>query len=385
MGATATQLSTSISNGAAYTYALDEVINPVAIRITFTQQGGTSSGYCVGLYEVECMTYAASMEYNTSADLSAITVDGTAIDGFAADTLAYEIEAGTVAAATDVNAGITVLPAYEGVVRILTIAEDGSAAKTYAVTLTEDVCAHSDTELQNASAATCTAAGYTGDTYCNDCQTVVETGTAIPATGHQHTEVRDASAATCTAAGYTGDTYCTDCGALVSTGSTIGMKDHAWDNGTVTKEATETENGIKTYTCTDCGTTKTEEIVYQITLKAPTVSLEVSTNSSGRIVITGTVDDYENLDEYYEITGHGIVYINSSRLGGRILTLSTAGRTRVNFSSYSDEGSFTYNMKPTSKTTSYTMAAFLIYTNTETGKSITVYSDSIRGSYNSLK
>ena len=35
---------------------------------------------------------------------------------------------------------------------------------------------------------------------------------------------------------------------------------HKWDNGKITKQPTETENGIKTYTCTVCGNTKTESI-----------------------------------------------------------------------------------------------------------------------------
>jgi len=35
---------------------------------------------------------------------------------------------------------------------------------------------------------------------------------------------------------------------------------HAWNNGEVTKEATENETGIKTYTCTVCAATKTEKI-----------------------------------------------------------------------------------------------------------------------------
>ncbi len=35
---------------------------------------------------------------------------------------------------------------------------------------------------------------------------------------------------------------------------------HAWDNGVVTKKATCKTTGVKTYTCTDCGTTKTEAI-----------------------------------------------------------------------------------------------------------------------------
>ena len=35
---------------------------------------------------------------------------------------------------------------------------------------------------------------------------------------------------------------------------------HTWDNGVITKPATCTENGVKTYTCSGCGKTKTETI-----------------------------------------------------------------------------------------------------------------------------
>ncbi len=35
---------------------------------------------------------------------------------------------------------------------------------------------------------------------------------------------------------------------------------HAWDNGTVTAEATCTEPGVKTFSCTECSETKTESI-----------------------------------------------------------------------------------------------------------------------------
>ena len=36
--------------------------------------------------------------------------------------------------------------------------------------------------------------------------------------------------------------------------------DHQFDNGKITTAATCTEKGVKTFTCTDCGETKTEEI-----------------------------------------------------------------------------------------------------------------------------
>ena len=39
------------------------------------------------------------------------------------------------------------------------------------------------TEVKNAKAATCTEKGYTGDTYCKDCDAQLSTGTVIPAHG----------------------------------------------------------------------------------------------------------------------------------------------------------------------------------------------------------
>ncbi|MCR5103016.1 MAG: leucine-rich repeat protein [Eubacterium sp.] len=40
----------------------------------------------------------------------------------------------------------------------------------------------------------------------------------------------------------------------------IEKKEHSWDAGKVTKEATVSEAGVKTFTCRDCGATKTEAI-----------------------------------------------------------------------------------------------------------------------------
>lgn len=49
------------------------------------------------------------------------------------------------------------------------------------------VCNHSNTEIRNAKEATCNEKGYTGDAYCKDCGTLLETGAEIEATG-QHTD-----------------------------------------------------------------------------------------------------------------------------------------------------------------------------------------------------
>lgn len=50
-----------------------------------------------------------------------------------------------------------------------------------------------------------------------------------------------------------------DCGATEEVVIDKSTVSHSWDNGTVTKTATCQERGEKLYTCTVCGTTKTEE------------------------------------------------------------------------------------------------------------------------------
>ena len=37
---------------------------------------------------------------------------------------------------------------------------------------------------------------------------------------------------------------------------------HNWDNGTITTPATQGADGVKTFTCSDCGQTKTEKVVF---------------------------------------------------------------------------------------------------------------------------
>lgn len=129
--------------------------------------------------------------------------------------------------------------------------------ETKDVTLSNPLGEHSWDNGKVTKKATCTEDGektYTC-TVCNTTKTEV-----IPATGHQHKEVRNAKKATCTEDGYTGDTYCMDCGAKLESGTVINKLGHTWDNGVITKEATETEEGVKTYTCKTCGETKTEKI-----------------------------------------------------------------------------------------------------------------------------
>ena len=76
---------------------------------------------------------------------------------------------------------------------------------------------------------------------------------------HTHTEIRNQREATCKEEGYTGDTYCTDCDKLLETGEELTALGHDY-LASVTKQPTTTEEGIRTYTCTRCGNTYTESI-----------------------------------------------------------------------------------------------------------------------------
>ena len=74
---------------------------------------------------------------------------------------------------------------------------------------------------------------------------------------HTHSYKDIVTAPTCTAKGYT--THTCACGDSYVDTYTDALG-HAWDNGKVAKEPTETETGVKTFACTRCGETRTETI-----------------------------------------------------------------------------------------------------------------------------
>ena len=69
---------------------------------------------------------------------------------------------------------------------------------------------------------------------------------------HEHTAGRYYSSPSCTSSGYSGDTYCKDCNKTLSYGYTISAYGHDYDNGVITTEPTAETDGIITYTCKRC-------------------------------------------------------------------------------------------------------------------------------------
>ncbi len=90
---------------------------------------------------------------------------------------------------------------------------------------------------------------------CVYCGTILEND--IPANGHSYDNV-ETVAATCTTGGYDKFT-CSACGNYYLA-NVVAELGHDWDEGSVTSQPTETEEGIKTFTCFRCGATRTESV-----------------------------------------------------------------------------------------------------------------------------
>ena len=130
----------------------------------------------------------------------------------------------------------------------------------------------------------------------------------VPALGHKHTMIKTLKKApTCTEEGNILYYTCKECGWVFtdSTGNEeISPEDtvlpaagHEWDEGIVTQEPTEKEEGQKKFTCTVCGTTKTEAIPAEpkadTSTQEPAAAQDTSQNTIV-IVMPGTSETEAN-------------------------------------------------------------------------------------------
>lgn len=113
--------------------------------------------------------------------------------------------------------------------------------------------------IDEAKSPTCIKTGLTEGSHCSVCGEVIKAQEIIPATGH--TEVIDeAKAPTCTETGLTEGSHCSVCGEVIIAQEIVPATGHSWNDGVVSTPATCHADGVKTYTCTKCGATKTEVI-----------------------------------------------------------------------------------------------------------------------------
>ncbi len=175
---------------------------------------------------------------------------------------------------------------------------------TYTETVELDENNHvGETYIKDQADATCTEDGYTGDTYCADCDKKLLSGEVIPAfdhawdegvidpvstcnthgtktftcqndNSHTYTEVVDLDGdnhvgetyikdyvdATCTEDGYTGDTYCADCDKMLLSGEVIRAFEHDWSEWRVITEPTYFTPGKEQRDCLRGDATETRPI-----------------------------------------------------------------------------------------------------------------------------
>jgi hypothetical protein len=81
---------------------------------------------------------------------------------------------------------------------------------SYATTVT---CSHSKTELTGKYRPSCSTPGYSGDTVCTSCGTVLTAGAEVPAKGHDLNKVEE-KAATMESTGIAAHNKCAACGKL---------------------------------------------------------------------------------------------------------------------------------------------------------------------------
>ncbi|HBA49525.1 MAG TPA: hypothetical protein DCZ91_17355, partial [Lachnospiraceae bacterium] len=116
---------------------------------------------------------------------------------------------------------------------------------------------HIHTEVRGQQDASCTADGNTGDTFCTDCGTKITSGTVIPATGHDwHVTGEEAPTATSEGKRYFACSKCGETREEVIPKLPEEPHTHSYKSS-VTREATCTEAGEKTYSCA-CGDSYTE-------------------------------------------------------------------------------------------------------------------------------
>ena len=157
---------------------------------------------------------------------------------------------------------------------------------------------------------TCTDEGVKTFT-CNACgKTRTE---AVAALGHNYSsDWTIDTAAVCETVGSKSH-HCTRCDSKIDVTEIPASGKHTWNNGVITKPATIAEEGVKTYTCTICGVTRTETIAK---LPMPTVTPVPTATPTPAITSAPTVTPTPSVSVGTKITDKktGNIYkVTSSR------------------------------------------------------------------------
>lgn len=263
-----------------------------------TNYNGTSTTVKLTVNKAKNAPNMPSSKINASYDIA--TVGGVELPEY------WNWDSADVQKGLSVGSSTTATAVYNG------LDKGNYQNESVVITVTRSKCSHKNTKTINEKEATCLEKGYTGDTYCSDCDTVTVSGKDIAITDHsggkatcaslavcssckktygdyekdKHSGtkiIRNAIAATATSAGYTGDVCCSACGAILENGTIIPANSSAV---TTTTTSSPIWNDITT-TTTKATTTK-----------ATTTTTKVTTTTTRKTTTTtAPEDDYEEDDE----------------------------------------------------------------------------------------
>ena len=268
----------------------------MAVAFNLSSSSGTDTNFEVSRYMTAGESYSILVRdfYNVSSSFL-IRVDHVHSTSFVAEVASTCKDAGTAAH-------------YVCGICGKTFADAAGAQELTDLTL--ELAAHTP-QAFGANDPTCAAAGNTEYWYCGVCEqyfsdaactaVIAQADTVIAAINHRNAVHHNAKDATCAAEGNIEYWYCPDCetyfsdsactSAITEAQTVIGINasahdygawtklndqkhqrvcandpnhvetaDHSWNGGTVTASPTCSAKGVKTFTCTVCGATKTQEL-----------------------------------------------------------------------------------------------------------------------------
>lgn len=157
---------------------------------------------------------------------------------------------------------------------------------------------------------------------------------------HKKTYDRYWSAPTCTEEGYTGDTYCSDCEELIYSGYTIQPYGHEYDTGTITVYPTTETEGTYVQKCKRCNNEQTVKIPV-LQSKQPYLKNDILTREWNKIIEKAGEIEQENIltidmDGASEIPGNVLAKIKGKD-NNLDFVLDDTFTWRINGNDISDE------------------------------------------------
>ena len=231
------------------TYEIKDIKCPTGYELTDGTTKGTVNDKTTVTLSFQCT--------HSSTELKNATTPTCTTTGYTGDTYCKtcgtKLSSGTTIPETGHN--------YSYRTYVSTCAKEGSTTYTcscgasYSETIAKNPNNHEGgTEIRNEKSATCSAEGYTGDTYCKGCSVKLSSGTTIAKKAHNYKAV--VTAPTCTSQGFT--TYTCECGDSYIDNYTEKL-DHEYTSE-ITTQPTHLTEGVETFTCSACGDIYTEII-----------------------------------------------------------------------------------------------------------------------------